>query len=242
MPGARLQAPAAPDDGAPHQGSSCAQGARAPSGFQSPPPTLMGGPSSAKGKRGRWLGSLKPPRTSKREPGAAVVTMGDIRNAGSAEKAALAKRCLRDLARGAASVSVPGSGLGDSFGVQLAEVLCASGGQPSPVKMLELERNMLGEPTARGLGRALASASSRLQVLELGSNALGDGGARALADGLQASGCLQQLDVHSNGIGPLGAEHLAGALAGHQHVRALHLGENRIGPNGARMLIPNPWS
>lgn len=219
----------APEPEPSHTGSSCAQGARAPSGFQSPPPARRGGPSSPtsrKGKKHRFLGALKPPRTSKR----AIPEL-------TKDKAALAKQCLRDLERGVVIISVPDSGLGDSFGVQLAEALCPSSGQPCQVKMLELERNQLGEPTAAGLGRALASASSRLQVIELGSNALGDSGSRALADGLKASGSLQQLDVHDNGIGPLGADYLSAALVGNQHVKALHLGGNRIGPNGVRILV-----
>ncbi|THA80065.1 gala protein [Streptomyces sp. A0592] len=82
-----------------------------------------------------------------------------------------------------------------------------------------------------------AAASAHATHLLLGTNAIGDAGARTLAGVLGAAGHgLHTLYLGCNRIGPDGAASLAGALADDPTVRALWLKRNPLHEDGARIL------
>ncbi|MFJ9596871.1 gala protein [Streptomyces virginiae] len=82
-----------------------------------------------------------------------------------------------------------------------------------------------------------AAASPYATHLLLGTNAIGDTGAAALADALATDGHgLHTLYLGCNRIGPDGVGSLAGALADDATVRALWLKRNPLFEDGARTL------
>ncbi|MFJ3980001.1 gala protein [Streptomyces sp. NPDC090021] len=82
-----------------------------------------------------------------------------------------------------------------------------------------------------------AAASAHATHLLLGTNAIGDPGARTLADALTAEGHgLHTLYLGCNRIGPDGMGSLAGALTDDTTVRALWLKRNPLFADGARTL------
>ncbi|WP_328929196.1 gala protein [Streptomyces sp. NBC_00190] len=84
-----------------------------------------------------------------------------------------------------------------------------------------------------------AAASAHATHLLLGTNAIGDEGARTLAESLAAGADghgLRTLYLGCNRIGPDGVEALAGALADDTTVRALWLKRNPLFEDGARIL------
>jgi len=85
---------------------------------------------------------------------------------------------------------------------------------------------------------ALASALSRSAVRELvlGSNALGDAGATAIAVLLRENTSITTLDLSGNGITPSGAVSLAAGLIRNATLRSLCLDFNAVGPVGAAAI------
>ncbi|MFG2981896.1 gala protein [Streptomyces sp. NPDC048258] len=84
-----------------------------------------------------------------------------------------------------------------------------------------------------------AAASAHATHLLLGTNAIGDDGARTLAESLAAGADghgLRTLYLGCNRIGPDGVAALAGALADDTTVRALWLKRNPLFEDGARTL------
>jgi hypothetical protein len=73
-------------------------------------------------------------------------------------------------------------------------------------------------------------------VLYLGTNNIGDDGARHLAAALERNNALQVLDLAGNNIGDYGARHLAAALERNVTLRELFLYGNNIGEAGAAAL------
>ncbi|CAK0799306.1 unnamed protein product [Prorocentrum cordatum] len=118
---------------------------------------------------------------------------------------------------------------------------------------LRLGNNRIGDEGARALAGALPSlpglqelrlggnrgrdpvpgsirlrfAAIRFQELWLGSNSIGDEGARALAGALPSLPSLQKLRLRGNYIGDEGARALAGALPSLPGLQELRLGGNR---------------
>ncbi|MFE4211348.1 gala protein [Streptomyces goshikiensis] len=95
----------------------------------------------------------------------------------------------------------------------------------------------------QGLGPAgaarllpVAAASAHARHLLLGTNSIGDDGARALARSLAGGHGLHTLYLGCNRIGPDGVSALAGALADDTTVRALWLKRNPVLEDGARTL------
>ncbi|MBK3632144.1 gala protein [Streptomyces sp. MBT97] len=95
----------------------------------------------------------------------------------------------------------------------------------------------------QGLGTAgaarlmpVAASSAHATHLLLGTNAVGDDGARAVADALADGHGVHTLYLGCNRIGPAGAGALADALATDHTVRALWLKRNPVGDDGARAL------
>ncbi|MFE8015060.1 gala protein [Streptomyces antibioticus] len=95
----------------------------------------------------------------------------------------------------------------------------------------------------QGLGTAgaarllpVAAASAHATHLLLGTNTIGDDGARAVADALTDGHGLHTLYLGCNRIGPDGVTALADALTGDDTVRALWLKRNPVGDAAARAL------
>ncbi|MEU6507572.1 gala protein [Streptomyces sp. NPDC046942] len=95
----------------------------------------------------------------------------------------------------------------------------------------------------QGLGAAgaarlmpVAAASAHAAHVLLGTNAIGDDGARTVADALVDGHGLHTLYLGCNRIGPEGVTALADALTTDGTVRALWLKRNPVGDDGARAL------
>ncbi|MFI6007866.1 gala protein [Streptomyces sp. NPDC051243] len=82
----------------------------------------------------------------------------------------------------------------------------------------------------------VAAASPHATHVLLGTNAIGDEGARTVADALVDGHGLHTLYLGCNRIGPEGATALADALTTDGTVRALWLKRNPVGDEGARAL------
>ncbi|MFE4453582.1 gala protein [Streptomyces sp. NPDC056796] len=103
---------------------------------------------------------------------------------------------------------------------------------------VDLCKQGLGAAGAAGVMPALARSPHAEHVL-LGTNSLGDEGARAVADALRGGGHgLRTVYLGCNRIGAEGAAALSGALAGDGTVRALWLKRNPLGDAGVRALLP----
>lgn len=104
-----------------------------------------------------------------------------------------------------------------------------------PDGRVDLCKQGLGAP---GVARLLpvATASPHARHLLLGTNAIGDEGARAVAGALTDDHRLRTLYLGCNRIGPEGTAALADRLSGDQSVRALWLKRNPIGEAGVRAL------
>ncbi|MEW2304975.1 gala protein [Streptomyces sp. NPDC006655] len=91
---------------------------------------------------------------------------------------------------------------------------------------------------AIGAARVLpvAAASPHAAHVLLGTNAMGNEGARTVADALTDGHGLRTLYLGCNRIGPQGAAALADALTTDDTVRALWLKRNPLGDEGARAL------
>ncbi|SOD89679.1 gala protein [Streptomyces sp. Ag109_G2-15] len=82
----------------------------------------------------------------------------------------------------------------------------------------------------------VAAASPHAAHVLLGTNAIGNEGARAVADALVNGHGLHTLYLGCNRIGPAGVTALADALAADGAVRALWLKRNPVGDEGVRVL------
>ncbi|MFD9290330.1 gala protein [Streptomyces sp. NPDC060030] len=101
---------------------------------------------------------------------------------------------------------------------------------------VDLCKQGLGAAGAAGLMPALARSPHAEHVL-LGTNSLGDEGARSVADALRECGHgLRTVYLGCNRIGADGAAALAGSLGGDGTVRALWLKRNPLGDAGVRAL------
>ncbi|WP_459799613.1 leucine-rich repeat domain-containing protein [Herbidospora sp. RD11066] len=104
-----------------------------------------------------------------------------------------------------------------------------------PDGRVDLCKQGLGVP---GVARLLpvATASPHAVHLLLGTNAIGDDGARAVAGALGEGHRLRTLYLGCNRIGPDGTAALADRLGGDGTVRALWLKRNPVGAAGVRAL------
>ena len=132
-----------------------------------------------------------------------------------------------------------GMGMTDAFMQQLASRLKDSrlGDAPSSslarLKFLDLTGNHLGAAGLHALCEALGSGiGPSLETIALQCNLMGDGGAQALAAGLQSS-CmprsLKTIDLAVNDVGDVGAAALADALLHSRSTCQLVLYWNRFG-------------
>eukprot|EP00928_Gymnodinium_smaydae_P007539 TRINITY_DN12700_c0_g1_i2.p1 TRINITY_DN12700_c0_g1~~TRINITY_DN12700_c0_g1_i2.p1 ORF type:complete len:1022 (-),score=183.04 TRINITY_DN12700_c0_g1_i2:479-3544(-) len=121
-------------------------------------------------------------------------------------------------------------GLGDE-GVKEVASWLAEGAMPVA---LGLQHNAIGGSGALALATALQTVAS-LRELLLYSNKLGASGAVAITRALPPQ--LTALDIGSNCIGDAGARGVANALGTHPSLRELHLDYNDIGDDGGRALV-----
>ncbi|MFF5446216.1 gala protein [Streptomyces sp. NPDC012888] len=132
----------------------------------------------------------------------------------------------------------------DPLLARLADAAPLTGDESYPLGTLRADGRV--DLCKQGLGPAgaarllpAATASPHAAHLLLGTNSLGDEGARALAEALTAQAGrhgLHTLYLGCNRIGPDGLGALAGALAGDTSVRALWLKRNPLHTDGARTL------
>ncbi|MBE1537223.1 leucine-rich repeat domain-containing protein [Actinomadura algeriensis] len=129
----------------------------------------------------------------------------------------------------------------DPLLARLADGAPVSGDEPFPLGTLradgrvDLCKQGLG---AAGVARVLpaVTASSHAEHVLLGTNAIGDEGARTIAGALVPGHGLKTLYLGCNRIGAEGAAALAGALASDGEVRGLWLKRNPVGDDGVREL------
>jgi hypothetical protein len=135
-------------------------------------------------------------------------------------------------AEGLRALALRGCGLGSLEPGAQAALAAALGG--CGLIRLDLSSNQLATGFAEALAAsALTSHGSRLSVLRLARNRLGDRAAAALARALRAGCTLRPLDLSGNDVGCDGAEALAEALAGSPGgdaapLAALELEANRV--------------
>ena len=103
------------------------------------------------------------------------------------------------------------------------------------ITSVNLSMNALGDGGALALAAAVRGPRSALRALNLSSNKIGDSGAAAVAS-LLAACPLDELTLSGNAIGDLGANSLAQAVQASATIQRLYLGDNNIGDAGADSL------
>ena len=103
------------------------------------------------------------------------------------------------------------------------------------ITSVNLSANALGDGGALALAAAVRGSRSALRALNLSSNKIGDSGAAAVAS-LLAACPLEELTLSGNAIGDLGANSLAQAVQASATIQRLFLGDNNIGDAGADSL------
>lgn len=100
---------------------------------------------------------------------------------------------------------------------------------------LDLCKQSLGTDNCLRVAEAL-QRNTQVRSLMLGTNAIGDVGAHAVARLAVHNPHLEVLYLGCNNIGPEGAQHLGDALARAEQLSGLWLKRNPVGPEGARSL------
>lgn len=106
----------------------------------------------------------------------------------------------------------------------------------SPLHALYFSSALVGAAGAKALAGLIASSRSKLRLLDLSVNRIGDAGARRIAEALRASTTIRRLNLASNGIGEEGGAALAHAVATQTSLRILNLSRNSLGPGIAAAL------
>lgn len=100
---------------------------------------------------------------------------------------------------------------------------------------LDLCKQSLGTDNCLHVAHAL-QRNTHVRSLMLGTNAIGDAGAGAVAGLLASNERLEVLYLGCNNIGPQGADLLARALGDDERVTGLWLKRNPLGPQGVRSM------
>eukprot|EP00808_Paulinella_micropora_P009962 g29212.t1 len=77
------------------------------------------------------------------------------------------------------------------------------------------------------------TVNKTLQALGLRSNNIGDDGAKAIGEALEANNSIRSIDLRSNIIGDEGAKAIVLALQANQVLQTLIIAGNNIGDQGA---------
>ena len=105
------------------------------------------------------------------------------------------------------------------------------------LQKLNLRFNAIGDASMHALFVALKTAGSALRELDLWGNAVGDEGAKQIAEALRENVALEQLNLRENRVGNAGAEALAMTLQHHNKTLVtLNLRGNDVGSAAAEML------
>jgi Ran GTPase-activating protein (RanGAP) involved in mRNA processing and transport len=115
-----------------------------------------------------------------------------------------------------------GSGINDAKAVLISEALKSSN---QSLKVLDLFRNSIGVPGAKGLADALKDNKS-LNKLNLRANYLGSSGVAEIAKALKINKTLESLNLQSNHIGYNGFQALGEALMINQTLSEILLSQN----------------
>jgi len=156
-------------------------------------------------------------------------------------------RCLREAVAGGglpplSRLNLCNCGLGVAGALHLADLLRdpAAAAALEDLEDLELGSNEVGEEGARALAAALPRCPA-LRKLHLSYNRLGEGGARALAEALPQCPALEQLELNNNGLGEGAARALAEALPRCPALRELGLSSNGVGEE-AKAAVRAAWA
>ncbi|MER5630419.1 gala protein [Streptomyces nitrosporeus] len=117
-----------------------------------------------------------------------------------------------------------------------ARVVPALAASPHAVHAL-LGTNSLGDEGARSVAEALREPGHGLRTVYLGCNRIGAGGAAALAGALGADDTVRALWLKRNPLGDAGVRALAPMLARNTSLRTLDLVNTGVGPGGLRVLL-----
>lgn len=102
----------------------------------------------------------------------------------------------------------------------------------------ELSRLGLGNVGVRAVAIALATPGRGvIRELALGSNGVGDAGAKAIAEMLEGTSQLRRLSLRENMISDDGARALAAALAVNSDLEELDIWGNQLSPAGKKALL-----
>jgi len=105
----------------------------------------------------------------------------------------------------------------------------------SRLQVLDLRENHIGDEGAEKLAAVIWHCSD-LRKLDVSGNEIGDNGASLLCQAIPKSSRLQILDLAQNGIGDRGARFVAEALPCCDRLQSLLLSRNEIGDVGARLI------
>ncbi|WIA43034.1 hypothetical protein OEZ86_009567 [Tetradesmus obliquus] len=138
--------------------------------------------------------------------------------------------------------SIAGVGLDDQAVVDLVDALMVN----SSVVLLDLSHNAVEDIGARALARLLRErswGSSKMRVMCLQHNQIGDDGAIALASSLSSNTQLRRLWLQHNAIGPPGAMALATAMQHNTSCTSLKLlqGNEAVPRDLAQMAQKLAW-
>ena len=115
--------------------------------------------------------------------------------------------------------------------------LCSSLRCGSKVRLADLTSCAIGDAGAKLLSDALRSAETPpLREMRLGTNGIGDDGARALASAVRCNVHVAVLSLEGNAIGAAGAVALAGMLEVNGSLRELDMSHNRAGARGVAAI------
>lgn len=119
-----------------------------------------------------------------------------------------------------------------SAGTGCAAVATALSRRTPPLRRLRMRDD--GLSPAAGVEALFRSVSrnSRLRLLDLSSNLLGDDGVRLLADALIVNRTLREISIENCRVGPEGCAAIARALRANCSLRSLQLSRNAIGDDG----------
>lgn len=106
---------------------------------------------------------------------------------------------------------------------------------------LRLGHNEIRNEGACALGAAILHPSSRLQVVDLSNNSIGDSGATGLADALSVATALTELGLECNVVGDRAISVFATSVASNNTIKTLRLGRNQFG-QAARQELISAWA